>query len=136
MKRRFEMYQYRQVVVRMRLGDSDRELAKAGLMGRRRAAALRQVALAQGWLNREQPVPDEATLAAVLTAAAAVTTPSQSLVEPYREQVTAWWQAGVQGTAIYQALVRQYGFTGSYLSVARFLQGLKATVPNATVISI
>ena len=129
------MYQYRQAVVRMRLGDSDRDIAKTGLMGRRKAAALRQVALAQGWLNQEQPVPDEATLATVLTVAApAVTTPSQSLVEPYREQVTTWWQAGVQGTAIYQALVRQYGFSGSYLSVARFLQGLKATVPNATVI--
>ena len=129
------MYQYRQVLVRMRLGDSDREIAKAGLMGRRKVAALHQVALAQEWLNQEQPIPDEVTLAAVLTAAApAVTTPSQSLVEPYREQVTAWWQAGVQGTAIYQALVRQHGFSGSYLSVARFLQGLKATVPKATVI--
>ena len=123
MKRRFEMYQYRPVLVRMRLGDSDRELAKAGLMGRRKAAALRQVALAQGWLNREQPVPDEATLAVVLTAAApAVTTPSQSLVEPYREQVTAWWQAGVQGTAIYQALVRQYGFNPTSPTGPRFCQ--------------
>ena len=129
------MYQYRQVLVRIRLGDSDREIAKAGLMGRRKAAALRQVALAQEWLNQEQPIPDEATLAAVLTAAApAVATPSQSLVEPYREQVTTGWQAGVQGTVIYQALVRQHGFSGSYLSVARFLQGLKATVPKATVI--
>jgi hypothetical protein len=128
------MYQYRQVVVRMRLGDSDREIAKAGLMGRHKAAVLRQVALAHEWLNQEQPIPDEAMLAAVLIAAPAVTTPSQSLVEPYREQVTAWWQAGVQGTTIHQALVRQYGFPGSYLSVARFLQGLKATVPKATVI--
>jgi hypothetical protein len=85
----------------MRLGDSDRELAKAGLMGRRQAATLRQVALAQGWLNREQPVPAEATLAAVLTAAApAGTTPSQSLVEPYREPVTPGWPAGIQGTAL------------------------------------
>jgi len=31
MKRRFEMYQYRHVLVRMRLGDSDREIAKVGL---------------------------------------------------------------------------------------------------------
>ena len=60
-----EMYQYRQVLARMRLGDSDREIAKAGLMGRRKVAALRQVALAQGWLNQAQPIPDEATLAVV-----------------------------------------------------------------------
>src|SRR5512134_3863516 len=134
MKRRFEMYQYRQVVVRMRLGESDREIAKAGLMGRRKAAALRRVAHARGWLEGEQPVPEEPTLAAVLRATApAVTAPSQSLVEPYRDQVIAWRQAGIQGTTIHQTLVRQYVFSGSYVSVARFLQRLSVTAPKATV---
>jgi len=33
-KRSFEMYQYRQVLLRMRQGDSDREIARSGLMGR------------------------------------------------------------------------------------------------------
>jgi hypothetical protein len=42
--RRFEMYEYRQVISRMRLGESDRSIAKAGLMGRRKAAELRQLA--------------------------------------------------------------------------------------------
>ena len=32
------MYEYRQVIYRMRLGESDRAIAKAGLMGRRKAA--------------------------------------------------------------------------------------------------
>ena len=47
--RRFEMYQYRQVICRMRLGETDRRIAKAGLMGRRKAAELRQIAQEQGW---------------------------------------------------------------------------------------
>ena len=37
--RRFEMYQYRQVLTRMRLGDSDRAIARTGLMGREKAGA-------------------------------------------------------------------------------------------------
>lgn len=41
-KRRFEMYQYRQALLRMRQGDSDREPARAGLMGRPKSAAVRQ----------------------------------------------------------------------------------------------
>lgn len=41
--RRFEMYEYRQVIYRMRLGESDRAIAKAGLTGRRKAAELRQL---------------------------------------------------------------------------------------------
>ena len=36
--RRFEMYQYRQVLSRMRLGESDRAIARSGLMGRQRPA--------------------------------------------------------------------------------------------------
>lgn len=34
------MYEYRHVLVRMRAGDSDHELARAGLMGRRKAGEL------------------------------------------------------------------------------------------------
>ena len=35
-RRRFEMYQYRQVLVRMRQGDSDRDIDRTGLMGRKK----------------------------------------------------------------------------------------------------
>lgn len=40
-RRRFEMFQYRQVLVRLREGDSDRDIARGGLMGRDKAAAFR-----------------------------------------------------------------------------------------------
>jgi len=36
--RRFEMYEIRHVITRMRLGESDREIERAGLMGRRKAS--------------------------------------------------------------------------------------------------
>jgi hypothetical protein len=32
------MFQYRQVLLRLRQGDSDRDIARAGLMGRNRVA--------------------------------------------------------------------------------------------------
>jgi hypothetical protein len=43
--RRFEMYHYRQVLVRMRQGESDRQIATTGLMGRQAASRLRKQAL-------------------------------------------------------------------------------------------
>jgi len=46
------MYEYRQVIYRMRLGESDRSIAKAGLMGRSKAAGLRQLAKQLGWLDK------------------------------------------------------------------------------------
>ena len=41
--RKFEMYEYRQVTVRMRLGESDRAIAQTGLMGRKKARAVRDL---------------------------------------------------------------------------------------------
>jgi hypothetical protein len=60
--RRFEMHQYRQVVFRMRLGESDRTIARAGLMGRRKAGELREIAHEQGWLG-DGPLPEDTQLA-------------------------------------------------------------------------
>lgn len=127
------MYEYRQVLVRMRLGDSDREIARSGLMGRAKSATLRATATAQGWLAPDRPLPDDATLAGVLAAPTREAGPASS-VEPYRAQVLAWREAGIQGTTIHDALVRNHGFTGSYSAVRRFLQALDDQTPKATVI--
>jgi hypothetical protein len=40
---RFEMHQFRHVLSRMRLGETDRQIAKARLVGRKKASELRGV---------------------------------------------------------------------------------------------
>ena len=85
--RRFEMYQYRQVLTRMRLGDSDRAIARSGLMGRRKAGALREVAGREGWLEASSVLPDDATLAQVVQAPTS-RPQSASSVLPYQDKVT------------------------------------------------
>ena len=56
------MYEYRQAIYRMRSGQSDRTIAKAGLMGRRKAAELRRLAQEHGWLDKG-PLPTDTELA-------------------------------------------------------------------------
>jgi hypothetical protein len=51
--RRFERDQHRQVLVRMRQGDSDREIARSRLMGRKKMAQLRAIAQERGRLAPE-----------------------------------------------------------------------------------
>jgi transposase len=79
-------------------------------------------------------LPDAATLAALLEPPPE-TRPSheQSAVEPFRPQVLAWAQQGVEGQAIWQLLVERHGFPGSYSAVKRFLRRLAAATPAATV---
>jgi transposase len=127
------MYEYRQVVLRMRLGETDRALAKTGLMGRRKLGEVRRVAESAGWLDPARPLPDDSTLAGSL-GRRAVPVSSVSLVEPYAEDVTGWWRDGIAATTIAAALKRKHGFTGSYSSVRRFVQHLDAAHPEVTVV--
>jgi transposase len=136
-RRRIEMYRYREVIARLRLGDTDRQIAKANLLGRPKTALLRRVAKAQGWLVLSSPLPDEATIQQALCGDAVGHKRSSSTTshaEPWREQIRAWDARGVQGTTIHAALVRDHGFTGSYGSICRFLQHLHAAqMPDTTV---
>ena len=131
--RRFEMYQYRQVVVRMRLGESDRAIAQTGVMGRKKVRSVRQLAKTRGWLEPGNDVPPEIELAACFDQSHA-RPQTTSTVEPYADQVERWHVQNIQGTTIHQALIRKYGFTGSYSSVRRYLQGLAVANPQATTV--
>lgn len=127
------MFQYRQVLARLRAGDTDREVSRCGLMGRAKVAALRALAAEQGWLEPERALPDEAELVALLAPARRAAS-TVSSVEPWRALVSAWLEEGVQGTTIHAALKRNHGYTGSYSAVYRMIAGIRgAQPPEATV---
>lgn len=125
------MYQYRQILARMRQGDSDREIARSKTMGRKKIAQVREVAVAQGWLAADTMLPDDATLASVLVRKESLPVTCVSSLEPWREQITNWHAAGVQGSTIHATLARNHGYKGSYSSLYRFLSQLTAAeVPD------
>ena len=107
------MCQYRQVLVRLRRGDSDREIARGKYMGRRQLAALRAVAAGAGWLDPAAPLPEDAAIAAALGAPRRAVTTVSSL-EGHRALITDWVARGVSGVAIHAALKRNHDYTGSY----------------------
>ena len=101
--RRFEMYEYRQVIVRMRLGESDRAIAQTGLMGRKKARGVRDQASSRGWLDPGNELPNDTELDACF-GTATPRTQMTSQVEPYADQVKKWWGQSIQGTTIHQRL--------------------------------
>jgi len=129
------MFQYRQVLVRLRAGDTVREIARSGLMGRDKLGVLRAVAEAQGWLDAGAEVPaDEAIVAALGQGRRARSTISS--VEPHREVVRRWLEAGVQGRAIHAALKREHAYSGSYSAVVRMLRQLRAEQPPEVTVRL
>jgi len=127
------MFQYRQVLVRLRAGDTVREIARSGLMGRDKLGALRAAAQQHGWLDANADVPDDEAIVSALGQAQRASS-TVSGVEPHREIVKRWFDAGVQGRAIHAALKREHAFSGSYCAVIRMLHQLRGEqLPEVTV---
>src|SRR5260221_12007829 len=99
------MFQYRAVLVRLRQGDSDRDIARARLMGRPKVAALRALAAREGWLAPDTLLPEDAAIAAAIGRARRARS-TISTVEPYRAIVARWADRGVNGIVIHAAVCR------------------------------
>jgi transposase len=129
------MFQFRQALVRLRAGDTVREIARTGLMGRDKLGELAALARERGWLDASAELPDDQAIAEALKprkrAASTV-----SSAEPLRDVVQRWFDAGVHGRAIHAALVREHGFTGSYSAIVRLLRGMRAARPPETTVRL
>jgi transposase len=132
-RRKIEMHEYRNVLIRLRAGDGDREIARLGLMGRVKVANFRQHAQSLGWLDPDRPPPDAQTIAQSLSAVARRPVSTISKAQPWRELIARWMDAGVEGVAIHAALVRDHQFKGSYSSVYRLMRDISRAQPRTDV---
>ena len=132
-RRKIEMHESPNVLIRLSAGDRDRELAHLGLMGlmgRVKVAQFRALALSLGWLEPNAPLPDVAKLALSLATKPKRAASTVSKALPWREAVTRWMAAGVEGKAIHAALVREHQFRGSYSSVYRLIRDIAKELPR------
>lgn len=129
--RSFEMYEYRQVLLRMRQGATDRAIARSKLMGRQKAREVREIAEQLGWLDAAGALPADAVLAEVFARPPA--TSSVSPLTQYHDAIQRWVDQNIQQTTILSLLRRQYGYEGSYSSVRRYVARLRPAATRATV---
>ncbi len=128
------MYDYRQIIHRIRMGQTDREIARTKMIGRTKCAKVRTIAGHQGWLDLEAPLPDDTILAQAFEKKQENNPTHQSLSQPFEEQINIWLRSGIRLTTIHRALVDQFDFSGSYSSVRRLADKLGYNTPPATCI--
>jgi hypothetical protein len=123
----------RELIRRLRLGDMERQIARDLQVSRKTVSKYRAWAQQQDLVSG--PLPDAATLQARLTTTLPVSPPPAmpSKVAPFRDQVIALRQRGVECRAIYDILREQHAFGGSYGSVSRFVRHLEPRTPHACV---
>jgi hypothetical protein len=125
-----EVFHYRQALLQMQQGLSDRAVAKSGLIGRDKAAQLRQQASQAGWLEPGASLPDDATLAERFDAPKRAAAGPSSSLELHRERITSWIEDGINGRVIHRVLHDSHGYRGSYSSVYRMMCRIKAATPR------
>jgi transposase len=129
---RLHMNYLRDLIHRVRSGESDRRIARDLGISRPTVRKYREWADAQGYLQLDRPIPDGATLVAALGAAPQPPRATSS-VEPYREIVQRLLDQGVEMVAIFQRLRDDHSYSGSYSSVRRYVHRLRPPEPEVVV---
>jgi transposase len=126
--RRFDMYQYRQIIFRLRQGESIRGIARTKLADRKKIRQIQEIAIKQGWLNPESNLPTDEDLSIVFKFKKSIS--QQPLAVAYQTQIEEWVKQGIQASTIHAALQRQHGYAGSYASILRAVNRIKEkTIP-------
>lgn len=130
--RRFEMYQYRQIIFRLRSGASMRCIARTKLADRKTVRRIKSIAKQQGWLDVKNEIPNDEVLAKFLGQPRLLS--KNNLISPHKNKIEEWHRQGIQATTIYATLQHQHGFSGGYNSVQRFIKNIKDKSIEVTTI--
>jgi len=129
---RLHMNHLRDLINRLRSGESERRIARDMDLSRTTVRKYRELAEPLGYLQAEQALPDESTLRAVL-AAGPRPQAMASTVQPYQDLVQGWLEQGVEMAAIYQRLRDNHGYAGSYSAVRRYVSRVSPATPEAVI---
>jgi transposase len=126
------MNHWRDLIHRLRAGDSERQIARDAGLSRTTVHKYRALAQEHGFLQPDGTMPDDATLQAAL-GIGPQPPHAPSSVEPVREIVQRLLDQQVEMTAIYQRLRDDHGYRGSYSAIRRFVHHLQPAQPEAFV---
>lgn len=126
------MNQLRDLIHRLRSGQSERGIAGDMNISRTTVRKYREMAAAHGFLRFDEPLPDDHTLRSVLGPGPQAPR-VESSVEPHREVVQCLVEQDVEMTAIFRRLNEDYGYSGSYSAVRRYVHHLYPSTPEAVV---
>ena len=131
-QRKKDAMEIREVLRRVRAGESDRTIAQTMKIDRKTVRRYREWAAECGLLEGELPALRELQTCLATTLPPAVPPQNVSTVEPYRDIVMRLRLTGVEVAAIH-ARLQERGYSGSYAAVHRFVQRLEPVTPEVTV---
>lgn len=122
----------RELVHRLRLGQSERAIAIDLSLSRNTVSKYRELAKGAGYLDLGVALPEVQTIAAVLGPEPKPPR-AVSTVLPYQQLVEEFLANGVEMMTIFDRLRADHGYTGSYSSIRRFVHEVQPVEKRVTV---
>ena len=122
---RLHMNHLRDLISRLRAGESERRIARDMGVSRPTVHKYHELARQQGYLEKGANIPDDEPLQKVLGPGPKPPKIPSSL-EAYGEVVKTLRKQGIEMVAIWQRLRDNYGYSGSYSSVRRYVAHLES----------
>jgi transposase len=120
------------IIRRLQLGESERRIARDMHISRGTVRKYHELTKEKQYLEKTSELPSDSDLAGILGTGVQVGH-QPSTVEPYRAKIQEWLQQGVEMTAIWLRLQENYGYTGGYSSVRRFVHRLEPVEPEVFI---
>lgn len=131
--RRLMTLDVREIVRRLKVGQTDRAIRRDLGVARKTVAKYRALAQRHGLLDGPLPDPGDLDrlLGQIVPEATLESQPYKAA--PYHQAIVGYLDAEVEMKAIYERLRENHGFEGSYSALRRYVVHLKQTAPKAFV---
>ena len=117
------MCEYKNVIQRLRHGESDRQISRETQLGRHKIKELRAASIKHGWLMGGVDLPSDESISELIKKSG---NPSQaSKASLFDVEIKSWLAQGATANRIYQKLVDEQNFEGHYSSIQRYVKALK-----------
>jgi transposase len=130
--KRIHMNHIQDIIRRLQLGEGERRIARDMHISRGTVRKYHELAKEKQYLEKTSELPSDSDLAGIVGTGVQVAR-QPSTVEPYRAKIQEWLQQGVEMTAIWLRLQENYGYTGGYSSVRRFVHRLDPVEPEVFI---
>ena len=129
---RLHVKQIRDVIYRLRQGESQRQIAQDLQMSRHTIARYQELAESHGYLDPARLLPSDRDLRSDLGSPKSPPR-CDSTVTPYREIVERLMAEKVEMVAMFARLRDDHGYSGSYSSIRRFVRSIAPKEPDAFI---
>lgn len=126
--RKFEVYEYKQIIYRLQKGESQRSIARSGLASRDKIKEIANIAKDLNWLSSTTSFPDDLEIAKAFAQRNKVN--NESILNSHKEQILSFVEQGISAKLIHNYLEDNYTLGLSYSAVQRYVKQLKDISTN------